>query len=77
MEPVFGQIKEARGFRRFLMRGLEKVNIEGKTYFWVETESTNYKITKKGERKKQGDTAIVKALVEQEALDGDRSPRSQ
>jgi len=25
VEPVFGQIKEARGFRRFLMRGLEKV----------------------------------------------------
>lgn len=23
-EPVFGQIKEARGFRRFLLRGLEK-----------------------------------------------------
>ena len=22
MEPVFGQIKEARGFRRFLLRGL-------------------------------------------------------
>lgn len=25
VEPVFGQIKEARGFRRFLMRGLDKV----------------------------------------------------
>jgi Transposase DDE domain len=24
-EPVFGQIKHARGFRQFLMRGLEKV----------------------------------------------------
>jgi DDE family transposase len=23
--PVFGQIKEARGFRRFLLRGLEKI----------------------------------------------------
>jgi hypothetical protein len=22
VEPVFGQIKEARGFRRFLLRGL-------------------------------------------------------
>ena len=28
VEPVFGQIKEARGFRRFLMRGLEKVALE-------------------------------------------------
>ena len=25
VEPVFGQIKEARGFRRFLLRGLEKI----------------------------------------------------
>ena len=28
VEPVFGQIKEGRGFRQFLMRGLEKVNGE-------------------------------------------------
>jgi len=27
-EPVFGQIKEARGFRRFLLRGLENVSAE-------------------------------------------------
>lgn len=27
-EPVFGQIKEARGFRRFLLRGLESVRCE-------------------------------------------------
>jgi len=27
-EPVFGQIKEARGFRRFLMRGLENIRTE-------------------------------------------------
>jgi len=25
VEPVFGQIKECRGFRRFLLRGLPKV----------------------------------------------------
>ena len=25
VEPVFGQIKEARGFRQFLHRGLERV----------------------------------------------------
>lgn len=28
VEPVFGQIKEARGFRRFLLRGLERVRGE-------------------------------------------------
>jgi transposase len=28
VEPVFGQIKEARGFRRFLLRGLQKVRAE-------------------------------------------------
>jgi len=28
VEPVFGQIKEGRGFRQFLMRGFEKVSPE-------------------------------------------------
>ncbi|MBZ0269710.1 transposase [bacterium] len=28
VEPVFGQIKEARGFRRFLLRGLANVKAE-------------------------------------------------
>jgi transposase len=28
VEPVFGQIKQARGFRQFLLRGLEKVHRE-------------------------------------------------
>jgi hypothetical protein len=28
VEPVFGQIKEARGFRRFSLRGLEAVRAE-------------------------------------------------
>ncbi len=28
MEPVFGQIKQGRGFRQFLLRSLEKVNTE-------------------------------------------------
>ncbi len=27
VEPVFGQIKEWRGFRRFLLRGLQKVRV--------------------------------------------------
>ena len=30
VEPVFGQIKEARGFRKFLLRGLENVQAEWK-----------------------------------------------
>jgi hypothetical protein len=28
VEPVFGQIKQARGFRQFLLRGLENVSGE-------------------------------------------------
>jgi hypothetical protein len=28
VEPVFGQIKQARGFRQFLLRGLQKVSAE-------------------------------------------------
>ena len=28
VEPVFGQIKQGRGFRQFLLRGLQKVNLE-------------------------------------------------
>ena len=28
VEPVFGQIKHARGFRQFLLRGLDKVRAE-------------------------------------------------
>ena len=28
VEPVFGQIKQARGFRQFLLRGFEKVKAE-------------------------------------------------
>jgi transposase len=30
VEPVFGQIKEARGFRRFLLRGLAQIRGEGR-----------------------------------------------
>jgi hypothetical protein len=28
VEPVFGIIKQAIGFRRFMLRGLEKVSLE-------------------------------------------------
>jgi hypothetical protein len=30
VEPVFGQIKEQRGMRRFLLRGLQNVRAEWK-----------------------------------------------
>jgi hypothetical protein len=36
-EPVFGQTKEVRGLRRFLMRGLEKVN--GEWTLWCTTHN--------------------------------------
>lgn len=28
VEPVFGQIKQARGFRQFVLRGIRKVKVE-------------------------------------------------
>ena len=28
IEPIFGQIKQARGFRQFLLRGVDKVRDE-------------------------------------------------
>jgi hypothetical protein len=28
LAPVFGQIKQARGFRQFLLRGIDKVSSE-------------------------------------------------
>jgi len=37
VEPVFGQIKERRGLRRFLLRGLEKVN--GEWLLWCLTHN--------------------------------------
>jgi len=39
VEPVFGQTKEARGLRRFLLRGLEKVN--GEWLLWGTTHNLN------------------------------------
>ena len=37
VEPVFGQTKEARGLRRFLLRGLTKVN--GEWMLWGMTHN--------------------------------------
>jgi hypothetical protein len=39
VEPVFGQTKEGRGLRRFLLRGLEKV--KGEWLFWGTTHNLN------------------------------------
>jgi len=39
VEPAFCQIKEARGLRRFLLRGLEKVN--GEWLLWGTTHNLN------------------------------------
>jgi transposase len=39
VEPVFGQTKEARGLRRFLLRGLAKVN--GEWMLWGMTHNIN------------------------------------
>ena len=39
VEPVFGQTKEGRGLRRFLLRGQEKVN--GEWLFWGTTHNLN------------------------------------
>jgi transposase len=39
VEPVFGQTKEARGLRRFLLRGLQKVN--GEWLLWGMTHNIN------------------------------------
>ena len=54
VEPVFGQIKQARGFRQFLLRGLKKVQEE-----WVygpqcfETSSAGLHVTTTGETRTQ------------------------
>jgi transposase len=39
VEPVFGQMKECRGLRRFLLRGLQKVN--GEWALWSMTHNLN------------------------------------
>lgn len=35
VEPVFGQLGSARGIRRFLMRGSEKVSAEWQLSCWT------------------------------------------
>jgi hypothetical protein len=39
-EPVFGQIKQGRGFRQFLMRGIEKVRAGANATISPRTPST-------------------------------------
>jgi len=43
----------------------------GEKHYWIEMVIESFKISKKGKRKKQGDPAIVKALVSASVLDGD------
>ena len=42
----------------------------GETYYWIETETTNYKM-KKGKRSQDGQRSIVKVLMAASALEGD------
>lgn len=51
VEPVFGIIKEVLGFRRFLLRGLEKVNLE---WTLVSTSYNLKRLFKLGMRLKAG-----------------------
>ena len=41
VEPVFGQIKQARGFRQFLLRGVKKVRAE-----WAMRAATTHNLLK-------------------------------
>nr|WP_233147228.1 hypothetical protein [Paenibacillus selenitireducens] len=34
-ESVFGQLKNNRGFRRFLLRGFKKSNPRGRVAYWI------------------------------------------
>lgn len=50
---------------------LQKTQVEGETHYWVETEVDNYKVSKKGQRKRQGDAVVMKVLLPASALNGD------
>lgn len=43
----------------------------GKTYYWIEMAMENFKVSKKGKQKKNGDRVIIKTLVPASALQGD------
>jgi Transposase DDE domain len=42
VEPVFGQIKQARGFRQFLLRGIEKARGEWSLICLTHNDMTSY-----------------------------------
>jgi len=44
---------------------------DGKLHLWIEMEHQNYKIKKKGARKREGDPMLLKVLVDKTALEGD------
>ncbi|MEM7358307.1 MAG: hypothetical protein AAF431_04385 [Pseudomonadota bacterium] len=43
----------------------------GEKHYWIEMVMNNYKVSKKGKRKKDGDQAIIKTLVSESALKSD------
>jgi Transposase DDE domain len=56
-EPVFGQIKQARGFRQFLLRGFEKVRAE-----WA-TVCTVHNLLKLAQRRNLSETLPSRSSV--------------
>ncbi len=44
---------------------------QGQTHYWLETEMDNYKLKKKGKRKRDGEHTVMKVLVSKEAMRSD------
>lgn len=47
---------------------LDKEQRNGEDHYWVEMEMSNFKVSKKGKRKKNGDSVIFKVLIAQSAF---------
>ncbi len=58
VEPVFGQIKQARGFRQFLLRGLEKVRQEWRL-ICAGHNLLKLFTARRGSRRRQGAPAVA------------------
>jgi hypothetical protein len=65
MEPVFGQIKEWRGFRRFFLRGLDNVRGEWKlvclTHNLLKVFRSGYVLEARRRRQQDAETVIEAA----------------
>ena len=58
-EGIFGQIKWNIGFKRFLLRGLDKVDLEwGLLYFALNIKRTNKKDIEKLEKNSNGESCF-------------------